>query len=320
MQIKTIAIVGGTGFVGTHLANRLTRDHYRIRALTRRREAHRDLLVLPTLELVETDVHDSAALSSALAGCDAVINLAGILNERGDDGRGFRRVHVDIPRHLVQVCRALGIRRYLHMSALNAAPGAPSHYLASKGEGEELVHTASDGVMVTSFRPSVIFGPGDSFYTRFARLLALTPFVFPLACANARFAPVYVGDVVEAFARAMTDPVTAGQRYDLCGPDVYTLRQIVEYTAWVTGLERRVITLGDGLSRLQAAVFEWVPGKPFSRDNYRSATLDSVCGGDDGLRRLGIEPTGTEAVVPTYLGAASQRARYSSYRGLARRR
>jgi len=315
MQQQTIGLIGGSGFVGVHLANRLSAAGHRVRVLTRRRSTARALWVLPAVDLIEADVHDPAQLERHLAGCDAVMQLAGILNERGDDGSGFRRVHVDLPRKVVETCRFLGIRRYLHMSALNARPDGPSHYLRSKGEAEDWVHAvAGPDLLVTSFRPSVIFGPGDSFYNRFAGLLATTPFVFPLACAEARFQPVYVGDVAEAFLRTLANPATAGARYDLCGPSVYTLREIVEYTARTLGLCRRVIPLSDRLSRLQAEVFERIPGKPFSRDNYRSASEDSVCQGECGLRRLGITPVAVEAVVPGYLAGHSARGRLSTLR------
>jgi uncharacterized protein YbjT (DUF2867 family) len=315
MRMETIGIIGGSGFVGTHLANRLVAAGKRIRVLTRRRDNARALWVLPTVDVIEADAHDPAQLERHLAGCDAVIQMAGILNERGDDGAGFRRVHVELPRKVVEACRFLGIRRYLHMSALNARPDGPSHYLKTKGESEEWVHAqAADDFLVTSFRPSVIFGPGDSFYNRFAGLLRSTPLVFPLACAESRFQPVYVGNVAEAFLRCLEDPSTAGQRYELCGPGIYTLREIVEYTARTLGLCRRVIPLSARLSRLQAEVFERIPGKPFSRDNLRSASEDSICNGECGLCRLDIAPVAVEAVVPAYLAGLDARGRLADFR------
>jgi uncharacterized protein YbjT (DUF2867 family) len=296
---RRILILGGTGFVGHRLAARLTRAGHSLTLLTRRRERHRDLLVLPRLRLVDADLYDEAALERHLEGHDAAINLVGILNERGHDGRGFYRAHVELPRRLVQACRRRNVTRLLHMSALgaDAAYGA-SHYQRSKGEGENLVH-ATVGLQVTSFRPSVIFGPGDAFFNRFADLLRLAP-VFPLACPDARFAPVYVGDVAEAFARALDNPATVGRRYDLCGPRAYTFRELIDYTARVTGRRRLVVGLPPALSRLQANLFEYLPGKPFSRDNYLSLQRDNVCTGPIAAE-LGIEPTPLEAVVPGYL-------------------
>lgn len=318
MLIRRICILGGTGFVGRSLANRLTRDGYQLRILTRDRERNREqLILLPTTDLVQANIHDPAQLREQLQDCDAVINLVGILNERGRDGSGFRHAHVELTRKVLDACHALGIRRLLHMSALHAdAAQGPSHYLKTKGEAEDLAHAAADHrFRVTSFRPSVIFGRDDSFFNRFARLLKLTPLAFPLACARSKFAPVYVDNVVEAFVHTLKDPHSYGRRYELCGPREYTLQQLVEYTAQCCGLRRKVIPLNDFLSRLQAMVFDFVPGKPFSTDNYLSATIDSTCTRDGGdLRELGITPVAIEAIVPYYLQYRGQRARYQEWR------
>ncbi len=319
MKSGTIALLGGAGFVGAHLAALLVERGYRVRILTRRRERHRDLLVLPTATLFETDVHAREALAAALAGCDAVVNLVGILNERGDDGSGFRRAHVTLAQSVVAACAGLGIGRLLHMSALNADPGGPSHYLRTKGEAENLVHAAAhSGFAVTSFRPSVIFGPGDRFLNRFAGLLAVSP-ILPLARPQARFAPVYVGDVAQAFVRALEDRGTAGRRYELCGPQVLSLLDIVRYCARVRCLRRGIVGLPDWASRLQAEVLEHVPGKPLSRDNLRSLARDSVCTGESGLAALGIAPTPMGAIVPQYLAPPAPGGRYGAAQRLARR-
>jgi nucleoside-diphosphate-sugar epimerase len=320
LLIRKICILGGTGFVGRNLANRLTRDGYQLRILTRNRERNRaHLILLPTTELVQANVHDPAQLREHLRDCDVVINLVGILNERGRDGSGFRHVHVELTRKLLDACKAHGIRRLLHMSALNAdAERGPSHYLKTRGEAEDMVHAAANHQFhVTSFRPSVIFGRGDGFFSRFAKLLKLTPLVFPLACARSRFAPVYVNDVIETFVHALHSPGSYGRRYDLCGPHEYTLQELVEYTAQCCGLRRKVIPLNDLLSRLQAAVFDFVPGKPFSTDNYLSATVDNICSHGSDLQQLGITPTAVETVVPYYLQNLNMRARYQEWRSRA---
>jgi uncharacterized protein YbjT (DUF2867 family) len=313
MKKRSICILGGSGFVGRHLMSRLARDGHHMKVLTRHRERHKDLLVLPTAEVVEANIHDPEQLQRELAGSDTVINLVGILNEKGHDGKGFQRAHVELPRKIVEACRANRIPRLLHMSALGGdAAYGHSQYQRTKGEGENLVHAAHD-LHVTSFRPSVIFGPGDSFLNRFAGLLKISPYLFPLACPEARFAPVYVGDVVEAYARALDNHACFGQRYDLCGPRSYSLRELVEYVARVLGLHRRIIGLGTGLSRLQANVLEWAPGKPFSRDNFLSMQTDAVCSG--GFPEVfGIEPTPLESVAPIYLGQKHQRARLDEFR------
>lgn len=321
MLINTICILGGTGFVGRTLANHLTREGYRLRILTRNREYNKEnLILLPTVELVEADVHDPEALKMHTAGCDAVINLVGILNERGRKGEGFRKAHVELAEKVIDACRANRIKRLLHMSAMNAdAENGPSHYLKTKGEAEDLVHAATD-IKVTSFRPSVIFGRHDSFFNRFARLLKMTPVFFPLACPSARFAPVFVGDVADAFVRTLTDTESYGMRYDLCGPDEYSLLELVRYTSRCIDVKRVIIPLGDILSRIQASVFDFVPGKPFSTDNYLSTRVDSVCREENGLLELGITPKAVDAVVPQYLSGRNYRARYHLYRKQSHRK
>lgn len=303
MRSRHICILGGSGFVGRHLAARLRLDGHRLKILTRSARARARLFRQISAEALVTDVYDEAALQRAFAGCDTVINLIGILNERGHDGREFRRVHAELPASIARAARASGVQRLLHMSALGAAADAPSAYLRTKAAGASAVNeTLGTALPWTIFMPSVIFGPGDGLTCRFARLLRLTPFVFPLACPMARMAPVYVGDVVEGFARALDDAHSAGRHYEFCGPDILTLQAIVELTARTARLRRRIIPLPDRLSRLQAAVMEYLPGKPFSLDNYRSTKTDSICSGArPGLRALGIEPTAMNKAVPAYL-------------------
>lgn len=302
MMHSKICILGGTGFIGSHLASLLTSLGYQVRILTRTREKHRSVLALPRVELIEADIHIPQVLTDQFTDIDAVINLVGILNEKKNDGSGFRHAHVELARKLIQSCEDTGVQRLLHMSALNAdAQQGPSFYLKTKGEAEDLVHAAaSEHFHVTSFRPSVVFGPGDSFFNRFAGLLRIAPLFFPLACPDSRFAPVFVGNVAAAFAEALNNEHTYGRRYDLCGPEVYTLKQLVEYTAKSLGVHRTVIGLPPLLSRLQAQILERVPGKPFSRDNYLSLQVDSICH-DNGLEQLGIHSSTIDAVVPAYL-------------------
>lgn len=318
MAQHRICILGGSGFVGNHIASRLVREGHNVRVITRRRERHRDLLVLPTLELQEANVQDEQSLQEAFSGCDVVINLVGILNEKGHNGKGFHRAHVELADKVVRACKATGIKRLLHMSALGADAGQGcSYYQKTKGQAEELVH-AAEGLDVTSFRPSIIFGPEDSFFNRFAGLLKRVPLIFPLACPNARFAPVYVGDVAECYVRAIDNPATIGKRYELCGPDRYTLYQLVHYTAQQLGLRRWVIELPDWAARLQARVFEFMPGKPFSRDNYLSMQRDNVCEGEFPAE-FGIIPSSIESVVPAYLTESNQRSTFPHLRARARR-
>jgi NADH dehydrogenase len=301
MSKHKIVILGGTGFVGRCLTARLCALGHEVTILTRRRERHRDLLVLPTVQVIEGDVHNPVLLRREFQGKDTVINLVGILNETGHDGRGFERVHAELPAKVVTACRESGVRRLLHMSALKASESAPSHYLRSKARGEARVLAATD-LQVTSFRPSVIFGPDDSFTRRFAKLLKLTPLMFPLACPQARFQPVFVEDVAQAFIHVLDLHQSFGQAYELCGPTVYTLRELLQTIANLIGVKTRIVSLNDGLSRLQAMVLEYFPGKPFSLDNYRSLQIDGVC--DRGFPPiLGVTPARFDEVVPSYLGS-----------------
>ncbi|WP_300618238.1 complex I NDUFA9 subunit family protein [Dokdonella sp.] len=296
MKAQRIVILGGTGFVGRHLVPRLARDGHAITVLTRNRDRKREISVLPRVRLVNADVHDPATLARRLAGADAAINLVGILNERGSDGSGFRKAHVELAASLTTACRETGVSRLLQMSSLRAGEGE-SHYLRSRGEAEERVR--SSALAWTIFRPSVIFGDGDGLFFRFADLLRIAP-LLPLARAHAKFAPVFAGDVAEAFARALAHPRTAGQIYELAGPRTIELGELVRWTARLIGKRRVVLPLPDALGYAQALVGEWLPGKPISRDNFRSLKLDSVAR-EDGLAALGIVATPMEAVMPALL-------------------
>jgi len=305
---QRVVVVGGSGFVGRHLVARLASAGHDIVVPTRRREAAKHLILLPTVEVVEADVFDRVALARLLAGANAVVNLVGILNESG--GATFARSHVELVRTLTTACAAAGVRRFLQMSALHADPAGPSRYQRSKGEAETIVRSCP--LDWTIFRPSVIFGPEDSFLNLFARVARLLP-VIALASPNARFQPVYVGDVAHCMAQALTDDATEGQSYDLCGPGIYTLRELVRYVGEVSGADRPILPLGAGLSKLQATVLEMLPGRLMSRDNLASMSIDNVC--DCPFPAIfGIRPTALEAVAPEYLAPAAMRSHYAAYR------
>ena len=312
MTIDNVCIFGGSGFVGRHLANLLTAQEIYLRIPTRSYERAKDLLVLPTADVVEANIHDDAELDGLLAGMDAAINLVGVLH--GD----FNTAHVELPRRIVAACKRNGIPRILHMSALNAGPAQPSEYLRSKGEGERIVMTS--GLSATCFRPSVIFGPGDSSINLFAKLGRLP--VLPLASPDAKFQPIFVENVVQAFVLSLDEPDTFGRSYDLCGPKCYSLRQLVEYAAHTTGHDPAIIGLGDTLSHFEAAVMEILPGKLMSLDNYYSMKVDSVCNCDkpDTLTEVwGIHPVALEEAAPLYLAHQSPRERYDHLRHWAGR-
>src|SRR5580704_12932904 len=318
MKPLSLCILGGTGFLGTRLVARLIKDNHRVTVLSRDRELHKHLLVLPGLTLENCDVYEEAQLSERFRGKDVVINLVGILNESGFGGAGFRRAHTELTRSVLQAMRSAGVRRLLQVSALKAAVDGPSYYLRSKGEAEQLIRESGTAYDWTIFQPSVMFGPGDSFLNRFAGLLAVIPWVFPLAKPNARFQPVSVDDVIEAVLRCLHGGASSRQTYELGGPQVYSLREILGLVAKLTGRRRWIIGLPDPLARLQALVMDFVPGRPFSSDNYRSLTVDSVCT-EDGFAKLGIKPQSMVASARLYLGAQEDNARLSQNRAAAGR-
>jgi len=297
-----ICVLGGSGFVGTELVTRLVYAGHWVRVPTRNLADADRLRVLDTAELRAANVHDKRVLAQLFADCSAVINLIGILNEHGRDS--FAMVHTELAAKVMAAARGAGVRRVLHMSSLGASAQAPSRYLRSKAAAEAAVRAlpAADQPQpaVTVFRPSVIFGAHDSLTNRFAQLLRMSGGVLPLARARARFAPISVLDVAEAFVRALTLPASAGATYELCGPEVLTLEQIVRLTARSAGLPCHIVKLPDLLARLQGAVMGLLPGKPFSLDNFRSLTVDSVCR-ENGCAALGIVPRPMLAELPLYL-------------------
>ncbi|GAB4182816.1 MAG: complex I NDUFA9 subunit family protein [Wenzhouxiangellaceae bacterium] len=313
-----IVMLGGSGFVGHHLAYLLSQRGHRITILTRQAADHRDLLLIPGVTVRQADVYSEPALAEHFSSSDAVINLVGILNERGFGGRGFHRAHVTLTEHVIAACQATGVSRLLQMSALRAGEGR-SHYLRSRGEAEARVKAAgaAGDIAYTLFQPSVIFGRGDSFINRFAGLLKISP-LLPLARASARFQPVWVADVCQAFATALEQPSTIGKTLPLVGPKTYSLAEIVRYTAAQLGLRRMIVPLPDFLARVQAALMDFVPGKPFSSDNYRSLLIDSISQ-ENGLLELGIEPTAMEQIVPHYLHQGNHQRRLDRYRQQAGR-
>jgi len=313
MRIKNICIIGGSGFVGQHVAHLLAARGINLRVPTRRRERAKSLLVLPTVDVIETNIHDPKELDLLLVGIDAVINLVGILD--GD----FISTHIELPKKIVAACKRNGVSRLLHISALNANINGTSAYLRSKGEGERVI--IESNLETTIFRPSVIFGPGDSFLNLFANLVRRLP-VLPLASPNSKFQPVFVENVAEVIAASLSTPSTFGQSYDLCGPKIYSLRQIVEYVSAITEHKLSIIGLSDWLSYLQAMLLEFLPGKLMTRDNYLSMKTDSICdcnNESDLTAVFGIHPAELEEVAPMYLAHNTPRERYTGFRDRAGR-
>lgn len=307
MIVNQVCVLGGSGFVGRHVCQQLVERGYRVRVPTRDRErAKASLIVLPTVDLVVADVHDPDTLKRVVRGCDAVINLVGVLHG------GFRDAHVELPRKVVDVCRQQGVRRLLHMSALNADPAGPSEYLRTKGEGERIVRES--GLDFTIVRPSVIFGREDRFLNLFATLQRSMPLVV-LGSPEAKFQPIYVDDVARVYAESVARLDTFGMTYDLAGPKVYTLRELVEYAGDVTRHRRRIIGLGKTLSYWQAAVMELSPVKLLTRDNVRSMSVDNV---SSAKLPFDLTPTRLEAVAPMWLARRTPRDRYNLFRDRSR--
>ena len=310
--MKQILILGGTGFLGRHLCEKMVRQGWHVTVPTRRAANASHIQMLPGLQVIEANVHDPVALMRLMAGHDAVVNLIAILH--GNEA-SFAKAHVELPRTVARACAALAIKRLVHVSALGVnehqADAAPSMYLRSKGRGEAALRSTaqSSGLALTVLRPSVMYGDGDRFLTLFARLQRHLP-VMPLAGANARFQPVWVEDVAQAILRCLQTPASIGQTYNAVGPDILTLKQLVQLAAQASGVNRGrgrpVLALPNALGGLQAWLMERAPGEPLmSRDNLDSMKIDNIAqDGLPGLPALGLTPTSVYTIAPTYLGHA----------------
>jgi NADH dehydrogenase len=323
MTHSNILVVGGSGFIGSSVVARLASSGYRVRVPTRHRERARHLILLPGVDVVQADVHDPAALRRLMDGCDAVINLVGILHGRaGADGWGpdFQRAHVALPTLLARTCAELGIRRLIHMSALGVVDGGertlPSRYLRSKAAGEAAVR-AQSGLDVTVLRPSVVFGADDAFLNLFAQLQTVLP-VVALAGSQARFQPIWVADVAQAIVNVLDDPRSVGKAFELAGPEVFTLRELVQLSGTWSGHRRPVIGLPQGLGRLVATMMELAPGEPLmSRDNVDSMSIDNVATRPM-APELGLQPASLRALGPELYGGGVE-GRQSEWRTRAGR-
>ena len=315
MQIRKICVLGGSGFVGSSVVAKLDAAGYAITVLARRRDSAKHLFLLPNVQVAECNVMDDKALATALKGADAVINLIGVLHQ--SRRASFDKVHHQLPARLAKICAGLGIKRVLHMSSLRADKNAPSQYLRSKAAGEAALQSLQQELNITIFRPSVIFGRGDSFINLFAKLVKLLPVVL-LAKPDARFQPVWVEDVAGCIAASVQDTATYGQVYELAGPKVYTLRALVQQVMAAVGVKRPIIGLCNMLSYLQAFMMELLPVKLMSRDNVRSMEVDSVSE-QPFPAVFGIEPAALEVVIPDYLVDANARGAYDRFRSYAAR-
>ena len=305
MRHESILVIGGSGFIGSHIVAQLVATGRKVIVPTRRYDRARHLLVLPTVQIVEADIFDDATLAALVKKADVVINLIGILHSRPGPsgsswGRQFERAHVELVRKVVAACNAASVKRCLHMSALGVSSDAPSMYLRSKAAGEKIMLNASD-LDVTIFRPSVVFGQEDKFLNLFARLQHFMPLLV-LGGAEAKFQPVYVMDVAKAFVLALEDHQSFGKIYELAGPKVYTLRELIRLAGQYSGHVRPLIGLPYALARLQAWLLEFMPGGPLmSRDNVDSMQADNIATSHN-QSLAGWHPMPLEAVAPYYLG------------------
>lgn len=310
-----VVIVGGSGFIGRALASVLISRGQSVRIITRRREQARDLWLLPKIEIVEANPHDEAALYDAFENADRVVNLVGVLHSKAGKpwGADFDTAHVKLPARIARCMNRRKIRRLVHISALGAADHAPSMYLRSKAAGEAALR-ANQNIDLTILRPSVVFGADDQFMNLFARLQKFAP-IIPLATPHARFQPIDVRDLASAIANCLDNPATIGKNYECVGPDVLTLYELVHWAGVYAGCPRPIIPLPDSAAWMQAWIMENLPGKPLmSRDNLASASVPNV-GSAPMSPDLGIDhPLSIHAVVPTYLGKESPRARLSDRR------
>jgi NADH dehydrogenase len=314
VPIDDILVLGGTGFIGRAVCEKLVErsggGSARVRVPTRHIAHARPIQFLPTLEAVAADLHHDAQLARLVDGRDAVINLVARLH--GSEAE-FHHLHVELPRRLARACEAAGVRRVIHVSALGASASAPSRYLRSKAAGEAALRAAE--LELTVLRPSIVFGERDHFLNLFAALQRIFP-VMPLACAQARFQPVWVEDVAAAIVACLDQRWTVGEVIECAGPQEYTLRQLVQLAGRWSGHPRPVIGLPAALGRLQARMLELLPGEPLmSRDNLDSMQVPNVASGQHpGLQALGIQPTPLEGVGPSYLGGGRDATRLDPWR------
>lgn len=315
MQIKKVCVLGGSGFVGGAIVAKLDAAGYKVKVLTRRRDAAKHLFLLPKVKIVECDVLNYKALNAALRGEDAVINLIGVLHQ--NHRLSFKTMHHQLPEQLAKICTDLDINRLLHMSSLGADKNAPSQYLRSKAAGESALRKQKNSLNTTIFKPSIIFGRNDSFINLFAKLIKILPVIL-LAKPEAKFQPIWVEDVASCFVQSIENIDTYGQTYELAGPKVYTFRTLLQTVMQTLKIKRPIIGLNDKLSYAQAYMMEWLPVKVMSRDNVRSMEIDSVS--QYGFPQIfNLTPTSMETIIPEYLIDQTPRGAYDRFRSSAAR-
>ena len=293
-KLRKIIILGGTGFIGSHLANKIFKLSEKVCILSRFTNSNHDLKLIPNVEIIQTNVQDERSLIHNFKDCDLVINTIGILNEYNQDNT-FEKLHYELTKKISNALAKNKIKRYLHISSLNADVHARSEYLRTKGQAESyLLETTKKFSNITIFRPSIVFGEDDSFFNKFSQILKFA-IIFPLACPKSKFMPIYVDDLTEFMMNSINDINTYGQTFDATGPKEYTFQELINITINTLKIKRFVVPLNQTLSRLQARVFQNLPGKIFTMDNYYSLQVDSISSsGYKGTSNL-------EDIVPRYL-------------------
>ena len=302
MATRSVATVfGGSGFIGRYVVKRLAQKGYVVRVAVRDPEAAaflKPMGAVGQVVLLSASVTNEAAVQRAVRGADVVVNLVGILAETGR--ATFQAIHADGAGRVARLAAAAaGARRFVHLSAIGADPASPSRYAASKAAGEQAVRQAFPGAII--LRPSVVFGPEDAFFNRFAAMARMLPFM-PVISGATRMQPVYVGDVADAVMAVLERPDAAGAVYELGGPQVWTFREILAYILQQTGRHHPLVPIPMAIARLQAALLELLPWKPLTRDQLLLLGRDNVvASGMPALADLDIVPTPVELVVPAYL-------------------
>lgn len=306
-KLDRIVILGGTGFIGSQLSIKLSPFCNKLNILTRNIEANKDLKLVPNIELIHANVLDDRSLNAELANCDLVINTIGILNEIDDDNT-FKNLHYELTKKVSNAIRLNKVKRYIHISSLNANPNALSQYLVTKGLAENYIReNVNETCNTTIFRPSIVFGESDSFFNKFATILKFSP-VFPLACPNSKFMPIYVGELTDFILDSICDVSSYGKVFDVTGPREYTFRELIDITLAALKIKRLIIPLNYTLSKLQANIFQRLPGKLFTLDNFLSLQVDSCS--QEGLKgKLSLED-----IVPNYLNFSLKQRHFENLR------
>lgn len=301
MAVKLATVFGGSGFIGRYVVQRLAKHGWLVRVAVRRPD---EALFLKTMgdvgqiTPVAANLRHQGSVEAAVMGADAVVNLVGLLYESGR--QRFDAIHVEGARRAAEAAHRAGATRFLHLSAIGADPASPAAYGRTKAAGEKAVLAAFPGA--TIFRPSIVFGPEDAFFNRFAELARLLPALPLIGGGHTRFQPVYVGDVADAAMAALESAAAQGKTFELGGPRIYSFRELMEILLKEIQRRRLLLPLPFALASLQAAFMEFLPVPPLTRDQVQLLKRDNVVSpGMPGLKDLGIEPTALEPIIPTYL-------------------